>query len=262
MIDSFRAAYGEWKSPITSDLIVSDTIRLSQVMLDGDDIYWIESRPSEAGRNVIVRRTQDGKIQDVTPKNLNVRTRAHEYGGGAATIKNSTLYFSHDKDQRLYQQSLNTNPVAITPEKPYRFADYIVDEKHHQAICILEDHSIPANEATNSLAAINLNNGSIRLLASGNDFYSSPGLSPDGRRLAWLTWNHPNMPWDSTELWSGEMNASGLVNKKLKVAGGKNESIFQPQFSPDGTLYFISDKNGWWNIYRISNGAAEPVLER
>ena len=116
-------------------------------------------------------------------------------------------------------------------------------------ICVLEDHTNGDNEAVNSLAALDLGSGLVvQVLASGNDFYSSPRLNPDGNRLAWLTWNHPNMPWDGTELWVGEIQVDGSVGEAQLVAGGAEESIFQPEWSPDGVLYFVSDRNGWWNL--------------
>ena len=255
--------YGSWKSPITSDLIVRASIGVGMVMLNERDVYWIEMRPSEGGRCVIVRRTPDGQIAEVTPKPFNARTRVHEYGGGDYTVADGTIYFSNFDDQRLYQQSLDSEPQPLTPAVDMRYADPVVDRKRRRLICVREDHT-GAGEAVNTLVSINLEDGSdARVLASGNDFYSSPRLSPDGKYLAWLTWNHPNMPWDGTELWVGEFADDGSLTQTVRVAGGIEESIFQPEWSPDGALYFVSDRSGWWNLYRRKDdGNLEPLHER
>ena len=242
--------YGSWKSPITSDLIVSGTVGLGQIAIDGDDIYWIEGRPSEAGRSVIVRRTPDGKITDVTPAPFNVRTRVHEYGGGSFAVAAGVVYFSHFADQRIYCQRLDSQPEPLTPAANCRYADVIVDNQRNRLICVREDHA-GEGEAVNTIVSINLDNGEdIQILTEGNDFYASPSLSPDGSQLCWISWNHPNMPWDGTELWVAEINADGFLGKKQLVAGGLEESIFQPEWSLDGVLYFVSDKSNWWNLYR------------
>jgi dipeptidyl aminopeptidase/acylaminoacyl peptidase len=184
----------------------------------------------------------------------------HEYGGGAFTISDGTLYFSHFADQRLYRQVGTTTPQPLTPEAPLRYADAVVDRRHNLLICIREDHRSPDREAVNTVVSIDLTTGGEgRVLTSGNDFYSSPRLNPDGTRLAWLTWNHPNMPWDGTELWVGELNEHGALEGVEKVAGGENESIFCPQWSPDGVLYFVSDRSGWWNLYRWRTGQVETL---
>ncbi len=255
--------YGSWESPITADLIVGDTVRLGQVVLDGDDTYWIEMRPSEGGRNVIVKRSPHGDLTDLTPASFNARTRAHEYGGGAFTVKQGTVYFSNDEDQRIYSQTSKTAPRPLTPEKNYRYADAVVDVHRNRIICVREDHSDSNQEAVNSLISINLTDGDdYTQIAGGNDFYSSPCLSSDGKKLAWLTWNHPNMPWDGTELWVAEIAEDGTLTKQQKVAGSGSESIFQPQWSPEGVLHFVSDKTGWWNLYRRGNGSIEHLLEK
>ena len=254
------ASYGSWKSPITSDLIVAGTIALGQIALDGDDVYWVEQRPTEGGRNVIVRCSSNGQILDMNPAPFNARTRVHEYGGGAFTVSDETLYFSHFADQRLYHQVGTTTPQPLTPEAPLRYADAVVDRRHNLLICIREDHRSTDREAVNTVVSIDLTTGGEgRVLTSGNDFYSSPRLSPDGTRLAWLTWNHPNMPWDGTELWVGRLNEHGALGRAEKVAGGESESIFCPQWSPDGVLYFVSDRSGWWNLYRWRTGQVEAL---
>ncbi|HET6316954.1 MAG TPA: S9 family peptidase, partial [Chloroflexota bacterium] len=228
------------------------TIALSQIVLNGDDIYWIEQRPTERGRNVIVRRTPDGRTADVNPAPHNARTRVHEYGGGAFTVADGVAYFSNYDDQRLYRIDVRgqASPVALTPAVDLRYADGVIDRRRHRFIGVREDHT-RGGEAVNSLVSVDLEGDEREggdVLASGNDFYSSPQLSADGTRLAWLSWNHPNMPWDGTELWTGELDAGGKLRNAQRVGGGLSESVFQPQWSPVGTLYFISDRTGWWNL--------------
>ena len=265
------APYGSWKSPITSELIVSEAIGLGGIALDGADIYWVEMRPSEGGRRVIVRRTPDGQTADVTPRPFNVRTRVHEYGGGDFTVADGVVYFANFDDQRIYfqetgRQELGGVPQPITPaanpEAGLRYADMAVDKGKGRIIAVREDHTGPDGEAVNALASISLTGGQTEILVSGSDFYSSPRLSPDGSALVWLAWNHPNMPWDGTELWTAAVAADGSLNLTEPaelVAGGLTESIFQPEWSPDGVLYFVSDRTGWWNLYRWREGAVEPV---
>jgi len=266
MPDIKIAPYGSWQSPITSDLIVSDAVRLSDVALDGPDIYWVEMRPSEGGRCVIVRCPPDRQTVDITPSGFNVRTRVHEYGGRSFAVDNATVYFSNYSDQKIYRQTPHAEPQAITSDTGLRFADIIVDRRRHSLICVCEDHSGQQAEPENKLirldaaAAGDPAGNRIRPLVSGSDFYASPSLSPDGSQLAWLAWNHPNMPWDGAELWCGRLGDDGAITKMEKVAGGTDESIFQPQWSPDGTLYFVSDRTGWWNIYRWVEDQIQPVL--
>lgn len=253
--------YGSWKSPIRSDLIVAGTIGLGGVRLDGQDIYWSELRPTEAGRTVIVRSTVGESMTDITPSPFNVRTRVHEYGGGAYLVHQGTVYFSNFVDQRLYRQSPGTIPVAITPEVAWRYADGVMDSSRNRMICVREDHST-SGEAVNTIASLSLeNSGEQQILVSGSDFYAAPRLSPEGSYLAWLCWNHPNMPWDSTELWIAEVMPDGSLGQPTKVAGGENESIVQPEWSPDGVLYFVSDRTNWWNLYRYhrEDGEIEPL---
>jgi len=259
------ASYGSWKSPITSDLIVKESIGLGQVKMDGDEVYWIEMRPSEGGRQVIVRQAADGNTVDVIPREFNARTRVHEYGGGDFVAHDSVVYFSNFADQQLYRQAPNSEPQLISEsstDAQLRYADSVVDAKRNRLISVREDHRANDREAVNTLVAIPLKGGAAQVLVSGNDFYSSPRVSPDGSRLCWLTWNHPNMPWDGCELWSGEIASDGTITNQQLVAGGLSESIFQPEWSPAGILYFVSDASGWWNLYRAAaNGSPECVCE-
>ncbi len=259
------APYGTWKSPITADLIVAGSIGLGQVMLDGDDIYWLESRPAEKGRSVIVRYNARQQREDVTPAPFNVRTRVHEYGGGAYLVSAGVIYFSNFADNRVYRQVIGEEPQPLTPEIPeIRYADFILDPYHNALICVCEDHRVKQYEAINSLVSIDLETGVAHTLIAGADFYASPRLSPDGNHLAFVQWDHPNMPWDSSELMLGDWEFGGTTIIARRVAGGPLESIFQPEWSPHGDLYFISDRTGWWNLYRWrqdlgTDDLAEPM---
>ena len=294
--------YGSWRSPITADVIVAGVIGLGQIQLDGDDIYWVEQRPAEAGRNVVVRRRAGGAIEDVTPPEYNARTRVHEYGGGAFLVHQGTVWFANFKDQRLYRQDPGQPPVAMTPAKEIRHADLVLDERRNRLIAVREDHSTGSTWAVNTIVSLPISPSPSRgergsspspsggergsspspsggergsspspargggqggglTLIEGNDFYSTPRLSPSGSHLAWLTWNHPNMPWDGTELWVAALTDDGALMTPSKVAGGEGESIFQPAWSPDGVLYFVSDRTNWWNLYRWQGEVIEPVVQ-
>ena len=260
MAESQISRYGSWKSPITSDLIVSGTIGLGQIAIDGEDVYWVETRPQEKGRYVVVKLPPDGRTVEVTPNPFYARTRVHEYGGGGFTVGSGVIYFSNFADQRLYSFDGAENPQAITPEAEMRYADGVIDRRRNRMICVREDHSAPGREAVNSIVGIPLNgSGSQVTLAGGADFYSSPRLNPEGSRLAWLQWSHPNMPWDGTELWVADVQGDGSVTNPVRVAGGVYELIFQPEWSPAGELHFISDRSGWWNLYRWREDGIEAL---
>jgi len=256
------APFGAWKSPITPDLIVAETIMLREVTVDGADVYWLELRPKEGGRYVVVRRSPDGRTSDVTPPVFNARTTVHEYGGGSYLPANGVLYFSNFEDQRLYRQPAESEPQPFTPAADLRYADAVLDAKRGRLICVREDHRDGSREAVNTIVGVDAEQGGEGdVLVGGNDFYSNPRLTADGPRLAWLAWNHPNMPWDGTELWVAGVNDDGSLRNPRLVAGGPKESIFQPEWSPDGSLYFVSDRSGWWNLYRWNGEEVQPLWE-
>jgi dipeptidyl aminopeptidase/acylaminoacyl peptidase len=262
------APYGGWHSPISAADIASAAVPLSGPELVGGDVYWLEGKPLESGRTVVVRRTADGRQQELTPAQFNVRTRVHEYGGGAYLVSGTTVFFSNFTDQRLYRQDPGEQPRPITTEPAVpaglRYADAQATSDGRWLICVRERHTADeATEAINELAVIAADGSDEgRTIAAGHDFYSSPRISPDGRRLAWLTWDHPRMPWDGTELWVADLAGDGSLSNEQRMAGGAEESIFQPEWSPVasevGTLYFVSDRTGWWNLYRLPQGAAQP----
>ncbi|GAB4449163.1 MAG: S9 family peptidase [Anaerolineae bacterium] len=261
------APYGAWKSPITADQLASASVRLLEAVIDGDDIYWTEGRPMEAGRCVIVHRAPDGTTRDVIPAPFNARTRVHEYGGAPFTVVDGVVYFANFADQRLYRVDPGAAPRAITPAVDWRYADMVYDRARRRIICVREDHT-GGGEAVNTIVALDPDGVQAQqVLVAGNDFYASPRLSPDGARLAWLTWHHPNMPWDATELWVAEVGADGALTGARMVAGGPDESIFQPEWTPGGgpggaALYFIADRSGWWNPYRWTGDAVEQAAAR
>ena len=257
--------YGTWPSAISADRVASQSIRLGAVAVDGDDIYWIEGRPQEGGRNVLVRRRaappspdgfgEAGQVHDVVPEGFNVRSRVHEYGGGAYVVDRGDVYFSNFTDQRIYRLAAGDHtsaPVPITPEGQCFYADYAIDPNRSRLVCVREDHA-GAGEAVNTLVSVPLGGGSAgEIIAAGHDFYSTPRFSPDGSQLSWLAWRHPNMPWDGTELWIADVVDDGALSNARQIAGSDNESIYQPGWGPDGRLYFASDREGWWRLYRAS----------
>ena len=218
-----RSPYGFWRSPVTSDFVVADSIRLEQVALDGEVLYWSETQPQKKGRSFVYRMAKSGEPEPVTPDDDNgfsVRTRVHEYGGGSFAVSNGVVYFSNDADQRLYRQGGDGQPRPITPlptpgdgEAALRYADGVVDGARGRLICVREAHA-PNAEAVNTLVSVDLSGERPqRVLVSGADFYSTPQLSPAGNRLAWLSWNHPDMPWVATQAWTGNLTSDGEIEQ-------------------------------------------------
>ncbi len=249
-------SYGNWPSPISVENVAAGGVSLSAPKAYQEIVYWIEGRPSEKGRSVIVQY-KDGKTDDAFGKEFDARSKVHEYGGGAYLVHGDELFFCNYKDQRLYWLK-EGKPEPITPDNGVRYADMIFDEKRGLLYSIIEEHK--GNDVINSLVKINPDTKKTEVIAEGADFYSNPTLSPNGYQLAYLRWNHPNMPWDGCELVVHDVTRDGDLQEGIVIAGGKSESIFQPQFSPDGVLYFVSDKSGYWNLYRYVNGKVEALL--
>lgn len=263
------APYGSWASPISAEMASAGSVRLDSPQVDGDDRYWLEGRPAEQGRVVLVRRSAKGEVADVTPPPFSVRTRVHEYGGGAYLVSAGTVWFSNLSDQRLWRISPGAEPEALTARPgagvhSVRFADAVLSADRAWLVCVRETHfGGSATEVVNELVAVRSGSGSGSggpggaeelVLATGRDFYSFPRLSPDGRWLAWTCWDHPAMPWDATECWIAELllgDSGPALSEPNMVAGGPGESVFQPEWAPDGSLYYVSDATtGWWNLHR------------
>jgi dipeptidyl aminopeptidase/acylaminoacyl peptidase len=229
-----------------------------ELQIDDGNLYWTEIRPAEKGRSVVVRRTKDGKIEDVTPPNQSARTLAHDPGMAAYIVSKGMVYFSNYSDQRLYRQVVGEESSRpITPALgDVRYTDADMD----RLICLREDHRSAANQPLCDLVGIDLEGKAEPVsLVSGNDYYISPRVSPDGSKLAWVTWNNPSLVSFGCELWQGNVSADGTVQDAKKIAGGKDESVTQPKWSTDGVLHFISDRSNWWNLYRYEDGEIEPM---
>ncbi|MGD9906589.1 MAG: prolyl oligopeptidase family serine peptidase [Vicinamibacterales bacterium] len=256
-----EAPYGAWASPLTAARATAGALRLGQIALDGDDVYWLEGRASEGGRNVLVRATPGRPPLEVSPPTFNIRSRVHEYGGAAYTVHRGAIYASNFADQRLYDLTPGREPRPLTPEG-YFYAQCRVDAGRRRLICIREDHTRGDAQPPAAVVAVPLDAPAPSpgvVLVQGADFFSDASLSPDGRQLAWLQWRHPNMPWDGTELHVATLDGAGRPGAPVKVAGSDDESIFQPSWSPDGLLYFVSDRTGWWNLYRYRNEVVQAV---
>ena len=250
--------YGTWESLITSEMLVGGAVRLGEIVTDGDDVWWAESRPDEGGRTVIVR---NGK--DQTDKKTNVRTLVHEYGGSAWWVRNGTLVYSQYLDQRLYRRDKSGDSIPLTPEsetqQSYRYADGRITNNEDWYVCVRETHTSSDEEPSNEIVAVPLDGSQqIRVLVSGPDFVSSPRVSKEGDQIAWVQWNHPNMPWDDTQLCIASLEEMVLSNQK--VTKSKAESFFQPEWDDQGNLHVVSDRNNWWNLFRVDQSTNEIDL--
>ena len=257
------APYGSWRSPITARWIVADAVGLGAAALAGHDLVWSEARPSEGGRTALVRRRADGTTHDLLPAPWSARSRVHEYGGGAFVAAADTVWFVEDREQRVMAYRLDdAAPTALTPPSLRRHADLAVDARRGRLIAVCEDYAARPEPAS-TIVSIPLSGCDAgATLVAGHDFHASPRLSPDGTKLAWLAWNHPSMPWDESELWVAELDDAGAPRDARRVAGGRGESIFQPEWSPAGVLHFVSDRSGFWNLYRLrTDGRSAPEAE-
>jgi dipeptidyl aminopeptidase/acylaminoacyl peptidase len=252
--------YGSWKSPISAKSLVQNSLRLGQIQISNDLIYWTEGRPAEKGRTALMAWS-GVETHQTTPAEYDVRTRAHEYGGGAFLADGDGVFFINNVDQQIYQLRENDAPRQITRNPEYRFADIIKDEQRGILYAVGENHGDPKN-ILNSLLKISISTGELQVIAHGHDFYSNPQLNPDGDQLLFLTWDHPNMPWDGSQLHLANLDKDGNITRIVGILGGIDESIFQPCWDPDGSFYFVSDRTGWWNIYRYANAQTRPVLEK
>ncbi|VAI84195.1 unnamed protein product [Triticum turgidum subsp. durum] len=260
------APFGSWRSPITADVVSGASKRLGDIALAGDGrLLWIEGRPEEKGRMVIVK--EDDKPVDIIPQEFAARTLAQEYGGGAFAVQDNVVVFSNYKDQRLYKQSIGTGslPVPLTPDygaPDVSYADGVFDPHSSRYITVMEDRRTSSLNPTTTIVSVNLSN-EPKVLISGNDFYASPRIDPTKKRMAWIEWGHPNMPWDKSELWVGYFSESGDLTERVCVAGSNPmlvESPAEPKWSPKGELFFVTDRgSGFWNIYKWVEHTNEVV---
>ena len=258
------APYGSWKSPITLDLLVEQVVGFGYPTSSGDAVYWAEMRPEEGGRQAVVRQGPDGSTEDVFGPAFHARTLVHEYGGRPYVVHGDVVYFSNFADQRLYKVTPGAEPDPVTgvpdTERSVRYAAPVVSPDGAFLYAVRERHPNPdvATGVVNDVVAVATDGLSEpRVVVDGHDFFAHVALSPDGQRIAWVSWDHPNMPWDGTELWEAELGADRLTTSRRLVAGGSSESVSQPAYSPDGVLHFISDRTGWWNLY-ADNGRDGP----
>ncbi len=259
------APCGTWPSPISAARVAAGSKPLSSLRIDGARIHWLQGLPEEQGRvAAMVLPAGASAPRRLTAAPLNVRTRVHEYGEGAYVVGGDTLYFSNFDDNLVYRQGANGVASPITRDGAQRHADFEIDVARRRLIAVREDHRDASREPSNSLVAITCDGGvgaGPVELAGGHDFYAAPRLSPDGRRLAWLAWNHPSMPFFDTELWLAEVADDGALVAPRRIAGGIGESLAQPQWSPDGRLVVVSDRSGWWNLYRVAIDDAHDVAD-
>jgi dipeptidyl aminopeptidase/acylaminoacyl peptidase len=237
-------------------------VGLSEVFVEQDMIYWMETRPEHYGRRTVVAHRNRTNIKhDVTSGDFDVGTRVYEYGGGSYTVVDGELFFSNFDDMKVYRQRRNSKPSSVTSNNSrFRYADFIVDKTRNCIFCVREEHGLRHRDVINTLVTIPLDRpGKGTVISTGNDFYLSPKLSPDRSTLAWVAWDFPNMPWDETELWTAKVGRHGALGRRVRIAGGSGESVLQPEWAPDGTLYFVSDRSGWWNIFRFRRGRVENM---
>jgi poly(3-hydroxybutyrate) depolymerase len=255
--------FGLWPSPIDAEQVARQATAYDAVHTSGEAVYWLETRPSQDGRAVVVRWTDDTGAADAVPANFDVGSRVHEYGGGAYLPAGRTLFACNQKDQRLYRVDGQRDPVPITPEPPMpaslRYADLCLVSSGALLVCVRERHQ--DGQVVNELVALPADGSADPwVVASGHDFYAAPRPSPDSRRLAWLTWDRPCMPWDGADLWIAELGPDGRLGPARHVAGGPHESVVQPEWNAEGILHFVSDRSGWWNLYRERQGKVESLL--
>mgnify|MGYP002640542052 CR=1 FL=1 len=252
--------YGAWESPISGESMVQSSLRLGQIQIDNDSIFWTEGRPTEKGRTVLMTWSH-GASKAINPEDTDVRTRAHEYGGGAFLADKGRVFYINNRDQQIYETGELDQTRQITNAENYRYADAILDDVRQVLYVVGEDHRNP-KDVQNVLLRVALDgSGEQSVIASGHDFYSNPQLSPDGSKILFLTWDLPDMPWEGTQLWLADLSVSGDLSEPVCIAGSRTESIFQPLWDPNGSLYFVSDRNGWWNLYHYNKGQSHCILE-
>jgi dipeptidyl aminopeptidase/acylaminoacyl peptidase len=246
------SAYGSWPSPLPANLLAESSLRLGDVRTVGTRVYWLEGRPQEKGRGVVMTQLPGEQPQTCTPAEINVRTRVYEYGGAPYAVDSQHLFVCSDQDGRIYFAEHGQTFVPISPEGSFRYGDLHVCANSSWLMAVREDFSVAGKEPSSALVLLDWKVKASAVLTSGYDFYASPRVSPDGKQLAWLCWNHPNMPWDGCELWLADLSKQGTISNLKRIAGGEKESITQIEWSPGGLLYFVSDRHGYWNLFRTT----------
>ncbi|MGF1477479.1 MAG: prolyl oligopeptidase family serine peptidase [Geminicoccaceae bacterium] len=250
--------YGSWPSPFDAAAVTAGQKAVGEPRVSDGDIFWIETRPGEGGRQVLIRHREHLSVE-VGPNGFNTRTRVHEYGGGAYAVTRGLIVAANFADQRLYR--LGAQPAPLTPESDgrLRFADMAIPSHRRWLIAIREDHT-KGGEPRNTIVRLSLlgDEDQGQPLFDKADFVASPRLSPDGRRLAWVSWNHPDMPWDASRLWTAQIDEDGRLRDTLCLNPDSREAVLQPVFGPDGRLYAMTDRSGYWNLTRWPE--AEPVI--
>ncbi len=256
------APYGSWASPVLAADLAGTARSFSDLRREGETLYWVEDQPDDGGHHAVMRLAPGGAAEPVTPPGFDVRSRVHEYGGTPFAVHGGTVYFVHFADQRLYRQAPGTAPVAMTHNGNLRYADLVIDTAHRRLLAVREDHRLDG-DPVNTLVALPLDGAHEgEKLVEGSDFVAYPAPSPDGRHLAWISWDHPNMPWDSVSLWVAEVSADGSLRNHQCLNGDVDDSVLQPEWGPDGALYFISDRSDWWNLYRWHEGRITAIHPR
>jgi dipeptidyl aminopeptidase/acylaminoacyl peptidase len=267
MTDTLALPFGSWPSPLAPEMMGAATLRLGSPQLGpAGQVFWLEGRPAEAGRTVVVRWRPDGTTEDLLPPPWDARSRVHEYGGGAFALGGAgEMYFVHAADQVIYRLDPGQTPVALCPGAPgWRFGDLVFDQARQRVLAVAERRLPGAPEPANLIVAVDARAqapAAPQVLVSGADFYATPTPSPDGKLLAHVSWSHPHMPWDAGALHLAALDAAGRPGEARHVAGDARASAQQPAFGPDGKLYFLWEPDGHWNLFRapVSDGAPEPL---
>ena len=258
-----EAPYGSWASPFAIERLTEGVVFVSEVRGVGGVRWWLEGRPSESGRQVLVRRDPDGTVTRLTPEGFNARSRVHEYGGAASLVSGDLIVVSDFATGRLHRVTAPEELAPLTPDREWRFADVVHDVARERLYAVREDHEpdvVAAHgEWVNELVTIDLATGEVEVVARGADFYAAPRLSPDGRHLCWLEWNHPNLPWDGTRLQLAAVGEGGDLGPATTVAGSARDWVAQPRWSPGGVLHFAAEPDGWMNLFRFQRGVVEPI---